>query len=99
MERINKEEIKKTTINRIVSYIIVAASLVGLAFCISQIVKYVIQVNENATLTRNLENLMQDTNYLREHFDVLKNDDYYSVYIDGDYQYVDNGKDPISIIK
>ena len=66
---------------------------------VSEIVKYVVFVNKNATLTSDLETLKQDSNYLREHFDILRNDEYYSVYIDGDYQYVDSKDDSISIIK
>ena len=99
MERVNQEENQKSKINRIISYCLIVVSCVLLAFCVSEIIKYVVFVNKNATLTSDLETLKQDSNYLREHFDVLKNDEYYSVYIDGDYQYVDSRDDSISIIK
>lgn len=99
MERINKEENKKGKINRMISYGLIFVSLIILAFCVSEIIRYVIHVNENATLTRDLETLKQDSNYLREHFDVLSNDEYYSVYIDGEYQFVDSKEDGISLIK
>lgn len=99
MERINKEENKKSKINRIISYVLIVVSCFALVFCITEIVKYVIQVNENATLTRDLETLKQDSNYLREHFDVLSNEEYYSVYIDGEYQYSDSKQDGVSLIK
>lgn len=99
MERVKKEENQKSRTNRIISYCLVVISFVLLMFCVSEIIKYVIYVNKNATLTSDLETLKQDSNYLREHFDVLRNDEYYSVYIDGDYQYVDSRDDSISIIK
>ena len=99
MERANNEENQKSKINRIISYVLIVISSIMLAFCVSEIVKYVIYVNENATLTKDLEVLKQDSNYLREQFDVLSNDDYYSVYIDNDYQYVDSKNDSIEIIK
>ena len=99
MERIDQQKNKKSQINRAISYVVIVFSVVVLAFCVSEITKYIIHVSKNAALTKELENLMQDTNYLRENFDVLKNDEYYSVYVENEYQYVDNGKDPISIIK
>lgn len=99
MERVNQEENQKSKINRVISYCLIVVSCILLAFCISEIIKYVVFVNKNATLTSDLETLKQDSNYLREHFDVLKNDEYYSVYIDGDYQYIDSKDDSISIIK
>lgn len=89
---------KKSKINRIISYIIIAVSCVVLVFCAHTIVNYVIQTNRNATLSKNLETLKQDSNYLREHFDVLSNEDYYSVYIEGEYQYVDSNDDSVEII-
>ena len=70
-----------------------------LAYCTTQIIRYISHVNQNATLTRNLEQLKQDSNYLREHFVVLRDDDYYSVYIDSEYQYVDSASDSVEIIK
>ena len=82
-----------------ISYGLIVVSVIVLAFCINQIVRYISLVNENATLTRDLETLKQDSNYLREHFSVLSNDDYYSVYIDSDYQYVDSNNDSIEVIK
>ncbi len=99
MERANEEESKKRRINRIVSYVLVLVSLLVLAFCVIQIVRYITLVNENAALSKDLESLKQDSNYLRGNFDVLKEDDYYSVYIDGDYQYVDSNNDSVSVIK
>lgn len=99
MERVNKKDYKKAKVNRIISYVWIAFSIVVLAFCISQIIRYVVQVRENNVLTRDLETLKQDSNYLRDHFDVLKNEDYYSVYVDGDYQYVDSKSDSIVVIK
>ena len=70
-----------------------------LAFCVSQIVRYIAYVNRNATLTTDLEELKQNSNYLREHFSVLSDDDYYSVYIDSEYQYVDSKTDSLAVIK
>ena len=99
MERANEQDNKKRKINRMISYGLVLVSLIILAFCINQIVRYISLVNENAPLTRDLEALNQDSNYLREHFSVLSNDDYYSVYIDSDYQYVDGNTDSIEVIK
>lgn len=99
MERTNDQDNKKRRINRMISYGLVVISFFVLIFCISQITRYISLVNENATLTRDLEALKQDSNYLREHFSVLSNDDYYSVYIDSDYQYVDGNNDSIEVIK
>ena len=99
MERDITQESKKAKINRMISYMVIVVSIIMLAFCISEIVKYVANVNKNATLTSDLETLKQDSNYLREHFSILQNDDYYSVYIDGDYQYVDSKDDSVKIIK
>ena len=99
MERVNKEENQRSKVNRIISYIIVVVSVIMLAYCTTQIIQYISYVNKNATLTRNLEQLKQDSNYLREHFLVLRDDDYYSVYIDSDYQYVDSQSDSVEIIK
>lgn len=99
MERTNSQDNKKSKINRMISYGLIVVSVIVLAFCINQIVRYISLVNENATLTRDLETLKQDSNYLREHFSVLSNDDYYSVYIDSDYQYVDSNNDSIEVIK
>ena len=99
MERVKKEENQKGKINRMISYFLIIVSFIALFFCLSEIFRYVIYVNKNATLTSDLETLKQDSNYLREHFDVLSNEDYYSVYIDGEYQYVDSKEDSISMIK
>ena len=99
MERTQNQDNKKSKINRAISYVVIALSCVALAFCGKEIVSYIILVNENATLTRDLETLKQDSNYLRDHFGVLANQDYYSVYIDSDYQYVDGNNDSIQIIK
>ena len=99
MERVNNKEDQRSRINRIISYIIIFVSAIMLAFCISQIVRYIAYVNKNAALTTNLEELKQDSNYLRDHFTVLKDDDYYSVYIDSEYQYVDSQTDSVEIIK
>ena len=99
MERTSEQDNKKSKINRAISYVLIACSIVALVFCVKEIMSYIILVNENATLTRDLETLKQDSNYLREHFEVLGNEDYYSVYIDSDYQYVDSKEDSIQIIK
>ena len=99
MERTNEQDNKKSKINRAISYVLIVLSCIALAFCAKEIISYIILVNENATLTRDLETLKQDSNYLREHFNVLSNEDYYSVYIDSDYQYVDSKEDSIQIIK
>ena len=99
MERVNNEENQRGKINRMISYVIIVVSIVMLGFCVSQITQYIVYVNKNATLTRNLEELKQDSNYLREHFSVLRDDDYYSVYIDNEYQYVDSERDSVEIIK
>lgn len=99
MERVQKEENQRSKVNRIISYIIIFVSAIMLAFCVSQIVQYITYVNRNATLTKNLEELKQDSNYLRDHFTVLSDDDYYSVYIDNEYQYVDSETDSVEIIK
>ena len=99
MERVKSKEDQRSRVNRIISYIIVFASAIMLAYCISQIVRYISYVNKNAALTTNLEQLKQDSNYLRDHFTVLRDDEYYSVYIDSDYQYVDSQTDSVEIIK
>lgn len=99
MERNNIQESKKAKINRIVSYMVIIISIIMLAFCANEIVRYISNVNKNAMLTSDLETLKQDSNYLKEHFDVLQKDEYYSVYIDGDYQYVDSQDDSVKIIK
>ena len=99
MERTIEKDNKKAKINRIISYCLILVSIVLLGFCVKEIVSYIILVNENETLTRDLETLKQESNYLREHFSVLSNEEYYSVYIDSDYQYVDSKTDSISVIK
>ena len=99
MERGSSEENQKGKINRIISYVLIVLSCIVLVFCVYQIVLYIKLVNENATLSKDLETLKQDSNYLREHFNVLSNDDYYSVYIDSDYQYVDSKNDSIEVIR
>ena len=99
MERTHEQDNKKRKINRMISYCLLIFSFFMLIFCVNQIISYISLVNENATLTRDLEALKQDSNYLREHFSILSNDDYYSVYIDSDYQYVDGNTDSIEVIK
>ena len=99
MERTLEEENKKRKINRIISYVMVGLSLVVLAFCLGQIIRYIALVNENKSLNKDLELLKQDSNYLRDRFSALQNDEYYSVYIDGDYQYVDSVSDTVSRIR
>ena len=99
MERTNNEENKKAKINRIISYVLIVVSCLILLYCLMQIFSYIKLVNENAALTKDLEQLKQDSNYLREHFSVLSNEDYYSVYIDSDYQYVDGISDSIEVIR
>ena len=99
MERVNNKEDQRSRVNRVISYLIIFVSAIMLAFCISQIVRYISYVNKNAALTTNLEELKQDSNYLRDHFLVLRDDDYYSVYIDSEYQYVDSQTDSVEIIK
>lgn len=99
MERSNTQENKKAKINRIISYVIIVVSIIALLFCLIKIVAYVKLVNENKKLSKNLEELKQDSNYLKGYFPVLNNEDYYSVYIDGDYQYVDGNSDSVKVIK
>ena len=75
MERAeNKADEKKKKINRAISYVIVVASLITLIFCGYQIIEYITLINQRSTLTKNLESLKQDSNYLRDNFDVLKNE-------------------------
>lgn len=100
MERAeNKADEKKKKINRAISYVIVVASLITLIFCGYQIIEYITLINQRSTLTKNLESLKQDSNYLRDNFEVLKNEDYYSIYIDSNYQYIDSKDDSVSLIK
>lgn len=99
MERVNREDNQRGKVNRIISYFIIFVSLIMLVFCVVKIVQYISYVNKNATLTKDLEELKQESNYLREHFPILGNDDYYSVYIDSEYQYVDSHKDSVEIIR
>ena len=99
MERTSEQDNKKSKINRAISYILIVISSIALIFCVKEIVSYIILVRENATLTRDLETLKQDSNYLRDHFDILSNEEYYSIYIDSNYQYVDSKEDSIQIIK
>lgn len=99
MERVNSEKDQRSKINRIISYIIIVVSVIMLAFCTVQIVRYAVYMNKRATLSRGLEELKQESNYLREYFDVLGDEDYYSVYIDNDYQYVDSTQDSVEIIR
>ena len=94
-----EEDEKKRKLNRVISYCIVVLSVIALVFCGYQVAEYIILVNEKSTLTKDLETLKQDSNYLRDNFDVLKNDDYYSIYIDSNYQYVDSNEDSVSLIK
>ena len=94
-----KEEEKKRKVNRMISYIIVVVSIILLVFCIYQVAEYISLVNRRSTLTKNLEILKQDSNYLRDAFDVLKDDDYYSVYIDSNFQFVDSKEDFVSVIR
>lgn len=94
-----EEDEKKRKLNRVISYCIVVFSVIALVFCEYQVAEYIILVNEKSTLTKDLETLKQDSNYLRDNFDVLKNDDYYSIYIDSNYQYVDSNEDSVSLIK
>ncbi len=99
MERGNSQENQKGKVNRIISYALIFVSTLVLIFCVYEIISYIKLVNENATLSKDLETLKQDSNYLREHFSVLGNEDYYSVYIDSDYQYVDSKNDSIEVIR
>ena len=46
MERVNNKEDQRSRINRIISYIIIFVSAIMLAFCISQIVRYIAYVNK-----------------------------------------------------
>ena len=94
-----QEDEKKRKLNRAISYVIIIVSVIILAFCVYQVVEYVTLVNERSTLTKNLETLKQESNYLRDHFSALQYDDYYSIYIDSNYQYVDSFQDSVSIIK
>lgn len=94
-----KEDEKKRKINRMISYVIIVVSVILLVFCIYQVAEYISLVNKRSTLTKNLESLKQDSNYLRDNFDVLKNEDYYSVYIDSNFQYVDSNEDFVSVIR
>lgn len=94
-----KEEEKKRKVNRMISYIIVVVSIILLVFCIYQVAEYISLVNRRSTLTKNLEILKQDSNYLRDAFDVLKDDDYYSVYIDSNFQFVDSKEDFVIVIR
>ena len=94
-----EEDEKKRKLNRVISYCIVVFSVIALVFCGYQVSEYIILFNEKSTLTKDLETLKQDINYLRDNFDVLKNDDYYSIYIDSNYQYVDSNEDSVSLIK
>lgn len=99
MERMPKEINNKAKRNRVISIVIAIFSVCALVFCIQQVVSYVILKNENARLNKDLEQLKQDSNYVRGQFDVLKDEKYYSVYIEGEYQYVDGNEDSVSIIK
>lgn len=99
MERSNNQENQKAKINRIISYLLIIVSLFMLIYCVTQILSYIKLVNENASLSKDLEELKQDSNYLREHFSVLSDEECYSVYIDGDYQYVDGSTDSIEVIR
>ena len=84
MERTQLEEDeKKKKINRAISYVIVVFSVFALVFCAYQV----------------LESLKQESNYLRDNFDVLRNEEYYSIYIDSNYQYIDSNEDSVSLIK
>lgn len=94
-----KEDERKRKINRVTSYVILIASFVALIFCGYQVVEYVTLINKKSTLTKNLETLKQNSNYLRDSFDVLKNEEYYSVYIDSNYQFVDSATDKVTLIK
>ena len=99
MERTSLQDNKKGKINRAISYVIIIVSCLALTFCLKEIASYIVLMSNNKALTRDLETLKLDSNYLREHFSVLSNEDYYSVYIDSDYQYVDSNEDSIQIIK
>ena len=94
-----KEDEKKRKFNRMISYVIILVSIITLIFCAYQVAQYISLVNQRSTLTKNLESLKQDSNYLRDNFDVLKNEDYYSVYIDSNFQYVDSNEDFVSVIR
>lgn len=100
MERTQLEEDeKKKKINRAISYVTVVFSVFALVFCAYQVVEYITLVNKRSTLTKNLESLKQESNYLRDNFDVLRNEEYYSIYIDSNYQYIDSNEDSVSLIK
>lgn len=99
MERTHNQENQKGKVNRIISYALIVISVIVLAFCVHQIIQYIILTKENASLSKDLETLKQDSNYLREHFSVLSNDEYYSVYIDSECQYVDSQSDSIEVIR
>jgi len=94
-----KEEEKKRKFNRMISYVIMVISIILLVFCLYQVAEYISLVNRRSTLTKNLETLKQDSNYLRDAFDVLRNDDYYSVYVDSNFQFVDSNEDFVSVIR
>jgi cell division protein FtsB len=94
-----KEDEKRRKFNRMISYVIIVVSIIILVFCIYQAAEYISLVNKRSTLTKNLESLKQDSNYLRDNFDVLKREDYYSVYIDSNFQYVDSNEDFVSVIR
>ena len=100
MERAQiQEDEKKRKINRAISYAIVVFSVIALVFCGYQVVEYITLMNKRSTLTKNLESLKQESNYLRDTFDVLRNEEYYSIYIDSNYQYIDSNEDSVSLIK
>ena len=71
MERVKKEENQKGKINRMISYFLIIVSFIALFFCLSEIFRYVIYVNKNATLTSDLETLKQDSNYFQQNFNNL----------------------------
>ena len=100
MERTNQNENKKSKINRVISYVILGVSSLMLIFCVHNILSYIDLVNENKALTEeHMETSKQNSNYLKEHFDTLKNEDYYSVYVDNEFQYVDSKTDSLSVIE
>lgn len=87
MERTKKEKSFKKLFNRVLSYIILVASIFAVCFSIDKLTSYVKAKNDNKVLTERLNDLKDENNKLENLNTKLKDPNYFSIYVKGKYQY------------
>ncbi len=87
MERTKKEKSLKKLLNRSFSYLILFAGIFSLCYSIKVITEYVSIKKENAELQETLDSLRKENDRLEITNSKLKDKDYFSVYVEGKYQY------------